>query len=199
MHFRSCRLIPDSLFSFSSFPSAGCSYKLEIGLWWNARLEILLHFLLTLSRSEQSAFGALLIILLFRKYVSKETPLYFRGCSFLKTNISSLLSYLFLCIFAVLISFLTCYFRILIFTLSLLFGSDLKNNFLRLTCLIILWRLNASRKWSWQFIFGYSFIKYWPFCRDFQNDFPFGNLSAYRKLCFLVVCFLCVMHIPVCQ
>ena len=90
-------------------------------------------------------------------------------------------------------------FREFIFTLSLLPGSDLKNNFLRLTCLIILWRLNASRKWLWQFIFGYSFIKDWPFCRDLQNDFPFGNLSAYRKLCFLVVCFSCVMHIPVCQ
>ena len=38
-------------------------------------------------------------------------------------------------------NFLTCYFGILIFTLSLLFGSDLKNNFLRLTCLIVLWQL----------------------------------------------------------
>ena len=136
-------LSPDScilIFFFSSFPSAGRSYKLETGSWRNARLEILLHFSTDISCSEQSAFGALLIILLFMKYVSKETPLYLRGCSFLKTNISSLLSYLSRSIVAFLISFLTCYFGILIFTLSLLFGSDLKNNFLRLTCLIVLWR-----------------------------------------------------------
>ena len=153
MHFRSCSLILYPYCLFFSFPSAGCSYKLEIGFDGMPALKsfstFYWHFL-----SEQSAFG---------------------------------------------ISFLTNYFGILIFTLSLLFGSDLKNNFLRLTCLIILWRLNASRKWRWQFIFGYSFIKHRPFCRDFQNDFPFGNLSAYRKLCFLVVCFLCDLHISVCQ
>ena len=31
---------------------------------------------------------------------------------------------------------------------------------------------------------------------DLVNDFPFGNLSAYRKLCFLVVCFYATCIFP---